>query len=106
MKWYELLTLVGLPSILSFLFQMLLTKTSQKVKYNKDNNELLYQSQQALLRDRLRELYIRYNEQGYIELSDKDNYNNMYQIYHKLGVNGVMDDMYKRVMALPISKPK
>ena len=31
----------------------------------------------------------------------RENFENMYQRYHNLGANGVMDDYYKKFMEIP-----
>jgi hypothetical protein len=37
-----------------------------------------------------------------VDYNDRLNVENMYQQYHSLGENGVMDDMHLRFMNLPI----
>lgn len=57
---------------------------------------------QAVLRDRLIESYNHYSEKGYAPIYARDNFENMYNQYHALGANGVMDDMHKAFLDLPI----
>ncbi len=61
---------------------------------------------QATLRDRLRYLYKCYDKQHYIDLDDREDWEYMYQQYHALGKNGVMDDTRKKLLALPTEPPK
>ena len=56
---------------------------------------------QALLRDRLIQSYNHFMEQGFCAIHERDNFINMYNQYHKLGVNGVMDCLVEDVMDLP-----
>ena len=56
---------------------------------------------QAMLRDRLLQGYRHYEEKGYADYDDRSNMENMYNAYHNLGKNGVMDDMQKKFMQLP-----
>ena len=56
---------------------------------------------QAMLRDRLLQGYRHYEAQGYADYNDRSNMENMYNAYHNLGKNGVMDDMQKKFMRLP-----
>ena len=56
---------------------------------------------QAMLRDRLLQGYRYYEQMGYADYDDRSNMENMYNAYHTLGKNGVMDDMHKKFLALP-----
>ncbi len=56
---------------------------------------------QAMLRDRLLQGYRHYEEKGYADYDDRSNIENMYNAYHNLGKNGVMDDMNKKFLELP-----
>lgn len=60
---------------------------------------------QAVLRDRMIQQYSQYYEdKHYMPIYAKDSFEACYQSYHNLGQNGVMDDIYKKVKALP-TKP-
>lgn len=59
---------------------------------------------QALLRDRLIQTYNHYNEKGYAPIYAKENFENMWQQYHSLGANGVMDEVHERFKKLPPEK--
>ncbi len=59
---------------------------------------------QSLLRDRLLQAYRYFSARGYAEVDDRENFRNMYEQYHALGKNGVMDDIYRRFMELPLEK--
>lgn len=56
---------------------------------------------QAMLRDRLLQGYRYYESAGFADYDDRSNMENMYNAYHTLGKNGVMDDMHKKFLALP-----
>ena len=56
---------------------------------------------QALLRDRLYQMYAHYMEKGTAPIYARENFQNMYEKYHSLGANGVMDDYYKKFMDIP-----
>jgi len=60
---------------------------------------------QALLRDRLLQGYKFYRAQGWADENDRSNLENVYQQYHALGANGVMDDLRARFIALPPDPP-
>lgn len=59
---------------------------------------------QALLRDRLLQSYKHHEAKGYATVEDRENWINMYNQYHDLGVNGVMDDIKEKFLDLPTSK--
>lgn len=63
--------------------------------------EALERGVQALLRDRLIEIHDEYSPMNQIPLHVKDNFDNLYQQYHALGKNGVMDSFHEEVMDLP-----
>lgn len=56
---------------------------------------------QALLRDRLYWTYNHYNSKGYAPIYARENFTNMYNQYHSLGANGVMDDIKEKFESLP-----
>lgn len=60
---------------------------------------------QALLRDRLIQGYKYYRHQGWADEDDRSNLENVYTQYHKLGANGMMDDLRARFLALPPDPP-
>ena len=60
---------------------------------------------QALLRDRLLQAFNHYLARGYITAGERDNIENMYTQYEKLGPNNVIHDIYDQVRALPSIQP-
>lgn len=103
--WYEIAMLVGVPAICVLILQFIFNLISSKAKDSKRDSQLLKLGVQALLRDRLMAEYKLHSKKGWIEVAEKDNYNNMYQQYHGLGKNGVMDEMHSEIMKLPTEKP-
>lgn len=63
--------------------------------------EALEHGVQALLRDRLIAIHDKYVPQNEIPLHIKENFENLYNQYHSLGCNGVMDSFRDEVMNLP-----
>lgn len=61
---------------------------------------------QALLRDRLYAKFDHCREKGFADLDDRNNFENLYNNYHQLGQNGVMDSIRVKFMALPTTKVK
>ena len=100
---------LNLYQILSLLFGSgllitILTAVWNKIKMNERKTESVQLGVQALLRDRLYYTYTKYEEKGYAPLYARENFENMYKQYHILGANGVMDDIYRKFMALPLEK--
>ena len=56
---------------------------------------------QALLRDRLYWTYNHYCGKGHAPIYARENFQNMYDQYHKRGANGVMDEIKEKFESLP-----
>lgn len=67
------------------------------------DSELTKQSIQATLRHELYEIADKWKAKGYCPTQVKEDFENMYQRYHALGRNGVMDTVRDEVMSLPTS---
>lgn len=78
------------------------SKTFKEIKGYIENQNLALQ---ALLRRELRVGYKFYVKQGWISVEEKEDYHNLYERYHNLGKNGVMDKNHEIVMNLPTEKP-
>ena len=57
---------------------------------------------QSMLRDRLLQAHGHYKEVGHISYQEMNNLLNMYDMYHKLGANGVMDEIIAEIKDIPI----
>lgn len=112
----KIASLVGVPSIISGLFALLVAKMLKK--RDKKQAEIIEQNQvmeaqnkaimlgvQAFLRDRLLQGYRHYITKGWADYDDRENLENIYKQYHALGANGIMDDMRKQFRTLP-TQPK
>ncbi len=100
MTLYQILSL----TFGSGLLITILTAVWKKIKANEKKTESVQLGVQALLRDRLYSTYMRYSEKGYAPIYARENFENMYNQYHILGANGVMDDIYRKFMALPLEE--
>lgn len=97
MNIYQILCLIGVPALISaFVGYVFAT-----VKNTKKRNDSLKSGVQALLRDRLYQLYSYCDSKGFADDSERSNFNNMYNQYHNLGANGVMDDYKDKFLQLP-----
>ena len=90
MTVYNWLTLLGAPALLAVVV---------KVVYNSIRGVRM--GVQALLRAQMIDDFNRYSEKGYAPIYARENFENCYQQYHRLGANGVMDDLRSKFMALP-----
>ena len=88
MTVYNWLTLLGVPALLAVIVKLI---------YNSIKGVKM--GVQALLRAQMIDDFNRYSENGYAPIYARENFENCYQQYHRLGANGVMDDL--RIMALP-----
>lgn len=75
-----------------------------RVKKNQAEYKALRLGMQALLRDRLYDKYEHYSELGYAPIRARENFENMWNQYHNLGENGVMDDIHVKFMELPTER--
>ena len=57
---------------------------------------------QALLRDRLLQGYHFFKRRGMVTYGEARNYENMYEAYHALGKNGIMDVVFEQFKKIPV----
>lgn len=72
----------------------------QKNKEAKEKEQSLELGLQALLRAQMIEMYNHAKEKGYARIYEKENFENCYVQYHKLGANGVMTQIHDEYMAM------
>lgn len=78
-----------------------LRKQSEAYKDVKEDLQLCKLGLQAVIKNTLKTRYEKWIEEGYAPLDAKDDLERMYQVYHKLGANGVMDSLRDKFLALP-----
>ena len=98
MTVYQWLCIQGIPSGVAALIGYLIKRVADNAKETK----AIARGVQALLRAQLRHEYDRCNSQGYAMMGERDDFENCWVQYHALGANGVMDDIPKKFLALPI----
>lgn len=101
MSTYQILCLLGVGSLNVTLLGFLLAK----IKKYACETKAVKLGLQAILRDRLIQLYRTCNKMEYANITDRENFQNMYNQYHNLGANGVMDDIKEKFFDLP-TEPK
>lgn len=102
MTFYQVLCLLGLPS-LSISLMGLLWK---KLKNNTEDTNAVKLGVQALLRSQMIGDYNKWKEKKYAPIYARENFENMWLQYHSLGVNGVMDDIRNKFLDLPTDPPE
>ena len=100
MNWYEILTLFGVPGISVAICGYLY----KKVKSSDIQIKAAKKGIQALLRAQMISEFNKAKDKGYSAIYAKDNFENLWQNYHALGLNGVMDGIRERYMNLPNRK--
>lgn len=95
MSLYQILTLLGVPTIVATI-----------VLYMRNQVRGVRLGVQALLRAQLIADWNHYSEKGFAPIYARENFENVYQQYHNLGANGVMDDIRTKFLALPTDKPR
>lgn len=78
---------------------------STELKPLKEKIDTIAKGTQASLRHELYELFDFWSSKGYCPREVKSDVENLYNSYHALGKNGVMDRSYEALMALPEKKP-
>lgn len=98
MTIYQILTLIGIPGLMT-VFIGFLTKAISKIQ--KENGALKL-GMQALLRAQMIDDYHHYKEKGFAPIYAKENFENCWIQYEALGKNGVMSGIHDEFMQLPV----
>lgn len=96
-------TIIG--SILTLTIGALWGAATKKMKEISQTNEAIKLALQALLRAQMIADWNKYSSRGYAPIYAKDNFENVWQQYHSLGANGVMNGIHDQYMALPTEPP-
>ena len=94
MSLYQWLTILGIPSLVVGLFSFIKIQIAQ--------NRAITLAVRAMLRDRLLFGYKQYISQGWADLDDRANLENVYVQYNALKGNGDMKDLRKTFRHLPM----
>lgn len=95
--WLEALFTV-VCAIFSALFRYVIKKQKEDTKKRK----AIENGVQALLRNELIKNYREYKLKGEITLLDKENMEHMFEEYFNLGGNGMMTEVHKEFLEIPI----
>lgn len=104
MTWYQILSLVGIPAVITALLNWLERRAIRKEaarSKKEDKTDALALGVQALLRAQMINDYNHYAEKGYAPIYARENFENCWTQYENLGANGVMEDIHRKFLALP-----
>ena len=75
------------------------------LKKHISNQRAIQRGVQALLRDRLTQSYhYHMSQEKCISIHDRENLSNLYNQYHSLGANGIIDDLMNKLKKLPVTR--
>lgn len=77
----------------------------RQVKGKKKGYRMVNEAIMALLHDRLYQACSFYISKGWCSVDDRENLEYLYRPYKELGGNGTGEDLYHKVMDLPLSDP-
>ena len=100
MELYQVLCLFSVPSVLTGI----VTYLFRRIKDNDKQTNAVKLGVQALLRSQMINDYNRWIKEGYAPIYARENFENVWEQYHNLGANGVMNDIHNKFMALPTEK--
>lgn len=90
-----------LGQIVNALGGAIITLLWTMLRDKKRENDALKEGVQALLRDRIIEIYYHYTEKGWMPLDVRNSLEACYKSYEALGENGVIDDLVEQLRELP-----
>ena len=77
-----------------------------KLAQIQDSDKLQMEGLQAVIKNDLKIRYLKWIKLKHAPIDAKDDLEKMYQVYHKLGANGVMDSLREQFLELPETAPK
>ena len=105
MTLYNWLSLIGVPTILAAALIAVLKRLDKQIKDNDQKTEAVQLGVQSILMDRLDHLHDAYCRQGWVDIHKKRLFENMYNQYQVLGLDGVMQQSWEDVRKLPTRPP-
>ena len=107
MNVYQWLCLIGVQSVITLILTRVITRRMDRAERTaetaRNESTAIAAGLKALLRDRLLQGYKHYIEQGWADLDDRGNMENMFSQYHTLGGNGDMNDLRNTFRGLPLN---
>ena len=106
MTLYNWLSLIGVPTILAAVLVAFGKYLVKQIKDNDQKTEAVQLGVQSILMDRLDHLHDAYCRQGWVDIHKKRLFENMYNQYMVLGLDGVMQQSWEDVKKLPTQPPQ
>lgn len=97
MTVYQILCLCGVPTLFAAMFGYF----HKLLKTNQTETMAIKCGIQALLRTQMISDWNKYSRKGFAPIYAKENFENVWQQYHSLGANGVMNDIHEKFLDLP-----
>ena len=97
MTIYQWLCFLGLDVVIGAIIAWVLAA----IKKDRAERKAVKAGLQAILRRDMIEDYNKWAERGYAPIYVRQSFENCWQHYHALGVNGVMDDIHAKFLKLP-----
>ena len=87
---------------IAYIFKRYLKNLDEKFDRFLLDNKAMKAGIQVLLRDRIRQSHNFLMNKGFATVEDRDAICNMYEQYHNLGANGVVDNLMDEISQLPV----
>lgn len=97
MNLYQWLCFLGIDALIG----VIVTWIVAMVKKDRADRKAMKLALQAILRRDMIEDYNKWKEKGFAPISARLSFENCWEQYHSLGVNGVMDDIHNKFLELP-----
>lgn len=81
-----------------------LISVAKSIKAMNDNVMVMRTGMQSLLRYELLTGHKQYMADGHMSYLEKQTWLEMYEMYHRLGANGVMDGCHEDILKLPLEE--
>ena len=104
MDWITEYWVEWLFGILGAVLIGLFKHLSKRLKQENIEQEAIKAGLQALLRAQMVNDYNHYSEKGFAPIYARDNFQNCWLQYEKLGENGVMADIHDKFLKLPTER--
>ena len=91
---------------INVLIGILVASLWQKFRRSQEEQDAIKLGLQSLLRGEITKAYYTYKDKGWIPLYALQSIEANYKNYEALGANGVIDGLWKEMMALPHTKPE
>lgn len=83
-----------------------ITQSEKDSKILRDDIKLLKMGLQSIIKNDLKVQYHEHLEKQYASVDTKEDLEKLYQVYHSLGCNGIMDGVRAQFLKLPEKPPK